>query len=734
MIQTIANHVSDNIIDCVYREEDEVEDDADIDVDGYYTAIRSAPRPVQQQITEILSNSLEAIRLSEQKSPNNKSKIMFDLHLDDNDKPEKIVVEDYSENGTGIKNLKSKNILKQYNHKGDKNGFSEYGEGGSEALKQVADTILYETVNKPGVSESLLVDKDTAIENGNIKQSSIYSDAGSYIPPQGYSSGTKITLTNLYEMYTTSEQGIEFLDGTIAKKLSESIVRLKLNIEEFQLRVFKKHEIKCLYDITSSSNLKAKLREHHLSLLQHKETREKMCLVEKKGKKYTYEKKPSKRGDSYISIELKTRDEVRKSVEPKSKKGSTKQKKTFEESYNPKYDIDNYESVIPSQLILSLSTDEEHDHDKMGFAGHRRVAGDNIIKSSGNILNLDFGKFKSHRTRYGQFRGAMNYDRNWDKYLNSDKSKTISDDRPFIPSIQCVIKGLTADYFRDMKKEHGDYNAEKEADDYYNDENEETTNDQEDTNINIVQEEVTPPVDEDRNNDQQDTNINIVQEEVTIVVSEESANDKEDTNINIVQEEVTIVVSEDSANDQEDTNINIVQEEVTIVVSEDSANDQEDTNINIVQEEVTIVVSEDSANDQEDTNINIVQEEVTIVVSEDLANDQRETGANEIIEPDIVYRSESLAEYVNKLKINKALNNWISSPQHHVKLNDALENLYKVHRLIDLGVFTSIYSKLKIEEKVEIFKEHLNNKYIIDTDIVDEGSKFLRAYNSCINE
>ncbi len=30
--------------------------------------------------------------------------------------------------------------------------------------------------------------------------------------------------------------------------------------------------------------------------------------LKKKGKKYTYEKKPSKRGDSYIPIEVKTRD------------------------------------------------------------------------------------------------------------------------------------------------------------------------------------------------------------------------------------------------------------------------------------------------------------------------------------------------------------------------------------------------------------------------------------------
>ena len=62
--------------------------------------------------------------------------------------------------------------MKQYNHKGDKRGFSEYGEGGSEALKQMANFILYETsLNNTSVSESLQLDKDRAIQNlhSNIK-------------------------------------------------------------------------------------------------------------------------------------------------------------------------------------------------------------------------------------------------------------------------------------------------------------------------------------------------------------------------------------------------------------------------------------------------------------------------------------------------------------------------------------------------------------------------------------
>ena len=45
-------------------------------------------------------------------------------------------------------------------------------------------------------------------------------------------------------------------------------------------------------------------------------------------------------------------------------------------------------------------------------------------------------------------------------YLSSDKSKTITDDRPFLETISLVIKGLTQSYFADMKKK-GHYDTER---------------------------------------------------------------------------------------------------------------------------------------------------------------------------------------------------------------------------------------------------------------------------------
>ena len=106
----------------------------------------------------------------------------------------------------------------------------------------------------------------------------------------------------------------------------------------------------------------------------------------------------------------------------------------------------------------------------------------------------------------------------------------------------------------------------------------------------------------------------------------------------------------------------------------------------------------------------------------------------ERIEPESIPRRGSVAEYANKDKIIRALDNLVASVKYHEALDDALENLYKVHGLIGTTVFKSIYSSLTIENKVKYFKLHLNTVYLFDDDDVDEGSKFLRAYNACINE
>ena len=102
------------------------------------------------------------------------------------------------------------------------------------------------------------------------------------------------------------------------------------------------------------------------------------------------------------------------------------------------------------------------------------------------------------------------------------------------------------------------------------------------------------------------------------------------------------------------------------------------------------------------------------------------------------YFSHIVRKYRNVIKpieeLNKAIDNLYSKQQLHNKLDEELEILYSVHRLILFTIHTNIYSKLTIEDKVEIFKEYLNKTYPFDNDDVRGGSSFIRAYNEIIKE
>jgi hypothetical protein len=96
----------------------------------------------------------------------------------------------------------------------------------------------------------------------------------------------------------------------------------------------------------------------------------------------------------------------------------------------------------------------------MGYDTYRIVEGGGIIKTNPEKLRLKWTKWSSHRTRYAAFRGAIMYDRNSDIYLNSDKAKTTSDDRPFHDFIRWNILHITDKYFAKMKTENGFYDTD----------------------------------------------------------------------------------------------------------------------------------------------------------------------------------------------------------------------------------------------------------------------------------
>ena len=649
--------------------------DNDLCVSGYYDGIRAAPKPFHEHAKEIIHNSLEAIRLAEK---NNNSKIIstvnLKIYLDSNERPEKFEFEDASTSGTGIKNLETRNILTQYRHEGEKTGFSEYGEGGSEATKQIADCIIFESVTETGISESLILDKDNAIKENSFKKSSQYSNEGSYKPRNNFSTGTKLTLTKLSDSYKTKELGIQSLSSELAARLSNSFIQINLTLLEFKLIVCKNNEVVKDFDIIPTNNLREEKQEHSLCIYKHNETEELICVVNnnKNNKKVTYEEGRKK------TFQTKT------DVENSLKKSKAKDKKNFDVLYNEKYDLDNYTKITTSYAILHLSTETDErldDIKKMGFDGHRRVEGNNkgnnIVKTNSEPLELQWSLFRSHRTRYKQFRGAMEYDRKWDIYLGSDKSKTISDDRPFITPIKNVIQGLTKEYFASMKK-LGHYDTDKKKQDDNDDDN---SNDNGNAN------------DDDNSNDNGNANDDEVAAELPAVTTAavEEANEK------VVAISVSAAIEE--------------------VVIEEANEEVVAISVSAAVEEVVL----EEANEEVAALTETIEEVNQIITN---------TNNEETIELQTIHRRSNNAQYANKEKINMAIDNALAKQTCHDSFDEALEDLFNTHQK---NIFEIMYKKFTIEQKTDIFKQYLDSNYQ-DTMDIPGGSVFIRMYNDFIKE
>jgi len=413
-----------------------LEDNDDINIKGYITGIRSAPKPIEENIKEVLHNSLEVIRLAEKKySPSDiNSEINITMTINNN-KLKQIEFDDKSTKGTGIQELKEKGLLKMYHHKGENTGFSEYGEGGSQSIKQMADGILYETINYSQVSESLSLNINKAIKLNSFKKAAEYSDRGSYKLDNGFTTGTKITLTDLVESYQSERISRICLDGSLAKSLSSYLIDINLNIKErIHLIIIKDSDVFAKHIINPVNKLlqwgkdrtTGTYLDHQLHIYQENNTKEIVC--------------------TFNGIHGKNKSEQLLTF--------SDLKKTTPKSFN----THKYTKI--SDCKLHLFTDENRNINLMGFDGWRKVEGNNIVKTNSEPLKIGWTKWNSHRTRYAQFRGAIEYDRHSDKFFRSDSSKTITDDRPFEESIRLVIIGLTDQYFKKMKATFGHYDTE----------------------------------------------------------------------------------------------------------------------------------------------------------------------------------------------------------------------------------------------------------------------------------
>lgn len=116
------------------------------------------------------------------------------------------------------------------------------------------------------------------------------------------------------------------------------------------------------------------------------------------------------------------------------------------------------------------------------------------------------------------------------------------------------------------------------------------------------------------------------------------------------------------------------------------------------------------------------------VIVEDTRTSQLAQFVAEPIVPTVVPRCANRAEYVTKEDCINAIDNWFTKLDIHNELDKDLAELFRANNLIHEFVFESVYSKISIEDKVQIIKQYLNTKYPIGTEKINGGIAFIRQY------
>jgi hypothetical protein len=439
------------------------ESNIDLDVCGYVTAERKANSPLEDIYSEQIANSQEAIRLAKKIDPTIQAKIEI-INYIENDTLVAVKVRDMATGFTGVSNMKSKEMFKLFHHpSAEKSGFSEYGIGGKLKNMLLANRITYNTKTNTGPIEQSIWDIKKSIEQNSISSAITYdciekcnSDFYKYISGQQYFTGTELSCEDITEPYRTADVAESILDVSysdndeedddtetkqtdesgiatdgIYKRLCKKYIRMDTDYP-IHFIVYKNNELVADKQIESKSDLGGNIEKAVLHIYQSNATKKYKVIYEKDTK--WYESEPCKGRDVFRKDPCVLKSDKIASVHA------------------------NYTFI--SNIIVYCSTAEHNVNKKMGYDTWRKVEGGYIVKTNSEKLRLKWSKWNSHRTRYAAFRGAIEYTRDSDVFLNSDKAKTTSDDRPFHELIRWNILHLTDKYFSKMKTENGFYDTE----------------------------------------------------------------------------------------------------------------------------------------------------------------------------------------------------------------------------------------------------------------------------------
>jgi hypothetical protein len=430
----------------------------EISIKGFITAERHASPHIVKIISEILQNSMEANRLA-RKQRAEKTQIIVKLHFDTNAIFNSLSIIDSATHSSGITNIETKQILSLYNHIGSNDGFSEFGIGGKQSCMQLGNRILYET--KTNESGGTLIWDINTILNGekenHFDSISFNSDVLNVKLP--FTTGTKVTITDLVPKFKSHSTSTYLRSREEGQNFEEDICKSFVEIEHqenvfFEFYKCGKFEESKSFKLQTLSNLKDLHEQYKLVVCNDNNVITTYVL----------------HNNAYYQLY----DEQKVHNTSMKKNDKFKSKNIFNESKKQdKKDFENEkQNDIIGYAILHLSTESKvvdkddkellkRFHTLMGFDTHRKVAGGSIVKTNITPLFLQWNKFSSHRTRYNRFRGAIEYDKKLDNIVQTDKCKTVSDDRSFEYSFRYTILQLTDDYFKRIKKEHKLYDTDK---------------------------------------------------------------------------------------------------------------------------------------------------------------------------------------------------------------------------------------------------------------------------------
>lgn len=421
----------------------------DMDVRGYVNAERKSNSPLEDVYSEQIANAQEAIRLAKKINPDIKSKIEVINYIED-DTLVCVKVRDMATGFTGIHNMQSKEMFKLFHHSSrESTGFSEYGIGGKLKNMLLARKITYKTKTNSGPNEISIWDVDKSIEKNSIIEAIEYSKENvDFQLDADYYTGTEIICENITEPYRTQEVAESIIavfynpeeedlgenqfkvDG-LYKRLCKKYVKIDETCPIYFI-VYKNGELIVHKQIVPSTDLANYKETVILHIYESMATKKLRVLYEKHD--IWYESEPSNGKDVFRKDASILKPDKITSIQS------------------------NY--IFRSNITIYCSTDSRNINSKMGYDTYRIVDGGYTIKTNPEKLRLKWSKWNSHRTRYAAFRGAIMYDRNSDIYLNSDKAKTTSDDRPFHDLIRWNILHITDKYFAKMKTENGFYDTD----------------------------------------------------------------------------------------------------------------------------------------------------------------------------------------------------------------------------------------------------------------------------------